>query len=174
MHRKYRPWHYREKILKIRESMPTAAIGADVMVGFPGESAAEFEETKRAIEELPFTYLHVFTYSARPGTPAAEEPEQVPVPVARDRNRVLREIAATKKLAFLRSLVGTEVEAITLQTGGTDFTEALTENYQKVRVPGRFDANRWMRFSVEGVEGETLIARRSAPTLDAHEREQDR
>src|SRR5213595_550055 len=72
MHRKYRPWHYREKIEKIRVAMPTAAIGADVMVGFPGESEAEFEETRRMIQELPFTYLHVFTYSARPRTPAAD------------------------------------------------------------------------------------------------------
>ena len=71
MHRKYRPWHYREKIEKIRAAMPTAAIGADVMAGFPGETDAEFEATRRLIAELPFTYLHVFTYSARPGTPAA-------------------------------------------------------------------------------------------------------
>ena len=67
MHRKYRPWHYREKIEKIRAAMPTAAIGADVMAGFPGETEAEFEETRRLVEDLPFTYLHVFTYSARPG-----------------------------------------------------------------------------------------------------------
>ena len=60
MHRKYRPWHYREKLEKIRAAMPTAAIGADVMVGFPGESEADFEQTRRLIEELPFTYLHVF------------------------------------------------------------------------------------------------------------------
>ena len=161
MHRKYRPWHYREKIRKIREAMPRAAIGADVMVGFPGESAAEFDETRRMIEELPFTYLHVFTYSARPGTPAAEQPGQVPVTVARERNAVLRQIGSAKKQAFLRSLVGTEVEAITLQAGGPDFTEALTENYLKVRVAGRFEANRWMRLCVERVEGEMLVARRS-------------
>src|SRR5579863_5397328 len=68
MHRKYRPWHYREKIEKIRAAMPTAAIGADVMVGFPGETGADFEQTRRFIEDLPFTYLHVFTYSSRPGT----------------------------------------------------------------------------------------------------------
>ncbi|HET9406962.1 MAG TPA: radical SAM protein, partial [Candidatus Sulfotelmatobacter sp.] len=77
MHRKYRPWHYREKIEKIRAAMPTAAIGADVMVGFPGETDAEFEATRRMIEDLPFTYLHVFTYSARPGTPAAVMRNQV-------------------------------------------------------------------------------------------------
>ncbi len=157
MHRKYRPWHYREKILKIRRAMPTAAIGADVMVGFPGETDAEFEETRRIIEELPFTYLHVFTYSARPGTRAAEQMGQVPVGVARERNRVLRELASVKKAAFMRSLAGTMVEAITLQTGGAEFTEALTENYLKMKVCGRHEANRWMDVQVEGLDGEMLV-----------------
>jgi threonylcarbamoyladenosine tRNA methylthiotransferase MtaB len=157
MHRKYRPWHYREKILKIRSAMPASAIGADVMVGFPGETEAEFDETRRMVEELPFTYLHVFTYSARPGTPAAEQPGQVPAAVARERNRVLREIASKKKAAFMRSLVGTVVEAITLQTGGADFTEALTENYLKMRMSGRHEANRWMNVKVEEVSGEMLV-----------------
>ncbi len=103
MHRKYRPWHYREKIEKIRAAMPTAAIGADVMVGFPGETDAEFESTRRLIEELPFTYLHVFTYSARPGTPAAAMPNQVPIHIARERNKILRDLAAEKKQAFMRT-----------------------------------------------------------------------
>jgi threonylcarbamoyladenosine tRNA methylthiotransferase MtaB len=66
MHRKYRPWHYQDRIRKIRVALPTAAIGADVMVGFPGETDAAFEENHRFIASLPFTYLHVFTYSARP------------------------------------------------------------------------------------------------------------
>jgi threonylcarbamoyladenosine tRNA methylthiotransferase MtaB len=159
MHRKYRPWHYREKILKIRAAMPTAAIGADVMVGFPGETEAEFDETRRMIKELPFTYLHVFTYSARPGTPAAERPGQVPVAVARERNRVLREIASKKKATFMRSLVGTAVEAITLQSGGAEFTEALTDNYLKTKISGRHAANRWMDVKVEGMNGEMLIGK---------------
>jgi threonylcarbamoyladenosine tRNA methylthiotransferase MtaB len=157
MHRKYRPWHYREKILKIRTAMPTAAIGADVMVGFPGETEGEFEETRRMIEELPFTYLHVFTYSARPGTPAAEQAGQVPVAVARERNRVLREIASKKKVVFMRSLMGRAVEAITLQSGGADFTEALTENYLKLKISGRHESNQWMDVKVEGVDGEMLV-----------------
>jgi threonylcarbamoyladenosine tRNA methylthiotransferase MtaB len=157
MHRRYRPWHYREKILKIRKAMPEAAIGADVMVGFPGETEAEFDETRRMIEELPFTYLHVFTYSARPGTPAAEQPGQVPVAVARERNRVLREIASGKKAAFMRSLVGTVVEAITLQSGGAEFTEALTDNYLKMKISGHHEANRWMDVKVEGMNGEMLL-----------------
>jgi threonylcarbamoyladenosine tRNA methylthiotransferase MtaB len=109
MHRKYRPWHYREKIEKIRAAMPTAAIGADVMVGFPGETDADFEATRRLIEDLPLTYLHVFTYSSRPGTPAATMRDQVPVRVARDRNQVLRELGAKKKRAFMESFVGTAI-----------------------------------------------------------------
>ena len=118
MHRKYRPWHYREKIEKIREAMPTAAIGADVMVGFPGETDAEFEATRRLIEDLPFTYLHVFTYSARPGTPAAAMLNQVPVHVARERNRILRDLATAKKHNFMRSFTGQKMEAITLRLCG--------------------------------------------------------
>jgi threonylcarbamoyladenosine tRNA methylthiotransferase MtaB len=161
MHRKYRPWHYREKILKIRAAIPTAAIGADVMVGFPGETEGEFDETRRMVEELPFTYLHVFTYSARPGTPAAERMDQVPVAVARERNRILREVASQKKAAFMRSLVGTTVEAVTLRESssveGGDFTEALTDNYLKIKVRGCHDANRWVDVYVEGVDGEMLV-----------------
>jgi threonylcarbamoyladenosine tRNA methylthiotransferase MtaB len=156
MHRKYRPWHYREKILKIRAAMPTGAIGADVMVGFPGETEAEFDETQGMVQELPFTYLHVFTYSSRPGTPAADHPRQVPVAVARERNRVLRQLASEKKAAFMQSLVGTNVEAITLQCGGADYTEALTDNYLKMKISGHHHPNRWMDLRVEGVNCETL------------------
>ena len=161
MHRKYRPWHYREKMEKIREAMPTAAIGADVMVGFPGETDAEFESTRRMVEELPFTYLHVFTYSPRPGTPAAEMRDQVPVHLARERNRILRELAAEKKLAFMRSFVGKPVEAITLNVLGTDadgeYTEALTDNYLKLRLRGQHDPNRWMSAHIEDVADGALV-----------------
>jgi len=162
MHRKYRPWHYREKIEKIHVAMPQAAIGADVMVGFPGETEAEFEATRRMIEELPFTYLHVFTYSARPGTPAAKMPNQVPMHVARERNRILRELAAEKKLAFMRGFVGKSIDAITLNVIGNDaageFTEALTDNYLKLRLRGRHEANQWIQASVGDVVSGVLVA----------------
>src|SRR5579863_4062486 len=155
MHRKYRPWHYREKIARIRGAMPSAAIGADVMVGFPGETDAEFESTRGLIEDLPFTYLHVFTYSPRPGTPAAAMANQVPVHVARERNRILRELASEKKLAFMRSFVGKPLEAITLNVVGNDaegeYTEALTDNYLKLRLRGRHEPNRWLTATVQAV-----------------------
>ena len=160
MHRKYRPWHYREKIEKIRAAMPDAAIGADVMVGFPGETQADFEETRRMIDELPFTYLHVFTYSSRPGTPSAAMRDQVPMQVARERNRILRALAAEKKLAFMRSFVGETISAITLNFTHNgpdgDFTEALTDNYLKLRLQGRHNPNCWLTAQVKEVESEGL------------------
>jgi threonylcarbamoyladenosine tRNA methylthiotransferase MtaB len=161
MHRKYRPWHYREKIEKIRAAMPTAAIGADVMVGFPGETDSEFEETRRMIEELPFTYLHVFTFSARPGTPAATMPNQVPVQVARERNRILRELAAEKKRAFMQRFVGQRIEAITLnvisETADGTSTEALTDNYLKLQILGSHEANCWLNAHICSVDENQLV-----------------
>jgi threonylcarbamoyladenosine tRNA methylthiotransferase MtaB len=158
MHRKYRPWHYREKLKKIRAAMPTAAIGADVMVGFPGESEADFEATRLLIEELPFTYLHVFTYSSRPGTPSAAMGDQVPVHTARERNRILRDLAAGKKLAFMQAFVGKTAEAITLNAFDGESTEALTDNYLKLRLQGEHQANRWVKTQVEQVAAGALIA----------------
>lgn len=155
MHRKYRPWHYREKIEKIRAAMPTAAIGADVMAGFPGETDAEFAETCRLVEDLPLTYLHVFTYSARPGTPAAAMGKQVPVQAARERNRILRDLASRKKLAFMNGFAGELIDAITLNVSGKspagEYTEGLTDNYLPIRVPGSHAANRWIQIRVERV-----------------------
>jgi threonylcarbamoyladenosine tRNA methylthiotransferase MtaB len=161
MHRRYRPWHYAEKILKIRELMPDAAIGADVMVGFPGEDEAAFEETRSFIATLPFTYLHVFTYSSRPGTLSATMSDQVPVRAARERNRALREVAATKNRDFRRQFVGRKLPAITLSHHNTDSTEALTDNYIKLRIRGLHSANQWRsvaieRVSDEGLEGQVL------------------
>ena len=170
MHRKYRPWHYCEKIEKIRAALPDAAIGADVMVGFPGESEVEFEETRRMIEHLPFTYLHVFTFSSRPGTPAATMPNQVPVRVARERNRILRELATEKKQAFMRSFLGKPLPAITLSTvnEGTDgaWTGALTDNYLKMNVRGKHVSNRWLNTVVDAVEDGSLIGSESFPETE--------
>ena len=157
MHRKYRPWHYADRIERIRQAMPDAAIGADVMVGFPGETDDDFEQTRAFIERLPFTYLHVFTYSSRPGTPSAEMPEQVPVQVARERNRVLRELIAKKKRAFMESFVGREVEAITLTHFDGEYTEALTDNYLKLRLRGRHHFNRRLRAAVRQTGADCLV-----------------
>jgi len=162
MHRKYRPWHYREKICKIRSAIPDAAIGADVMTGFPGETDAEFEQTRNMVEELPFTYLHVFTYSPRPGTPASAMPNQVPIQVARERNRILREIATLKKSAFMKSFVGMAVSAITLNVFDRGYTKALTDNYLPLRLEGFHAPNSWTRATITGVTDGTLIGNQAS------------
>jgi|SRR5579871_3365832 len=130
MHRKYRPRHYADRILRARRMMPDAAIGADVMAGFPGETDAEFEESRAFIQSLPFTYLHVFTYSERPGTPAAAAPDQVPMHVRKQRSRILRELAAKKNLEFRRSMIGRKLSAVTLE----EPRAAMSDNYLKVTM----------------------------------------
>jgi threonylcarbamoyladenosine tRNA methylthiotransferase MtaB len=171
MHRKYRPWHYREKIWKIRAAMPTSALGADVMVGFPGETPQEFEETRRMVEELPFTYLHVFTFSPRPGTPAASLPGQVPVNLARERNRILRDLAAEKKRAFMRGFLGQRLEAITLGVVSEGpqgpWTQALTDNYLKLRLKGRHESNHWLDTRVDSVGEQELIGEAEGGPFDS-------
>jgi threonylcarbamoyladenosine tRNA methylthiotransferase MtaB len=157
MHRKYRPWHYRDRVFKIRAAMPEAAIGADVMVGFPGETKADFEQTLSLIEELPFTYLHVFTYSSRPGTPSEKMSDQVPITIAHQRNRVLRELAATKRLEFQRSFLGGTLEAITLSVVRGEYTEALTHNYLKLQLKGHHQPNLCINAQIAGISGDSLL-----------------
>ena len=158
MHRKYRPWHYREKVLKIRAAMPTAAIGADVMVGFPGETEAEFDETRRMVEELPLTYLHVFHLLGASGDASGGAARsRFPGPWLGKEIARCGKSHPRKKAAFMQSLVGTVVEAITLQTSGADFTEALTDNYLKMKISGCHAPNHWMDVKVEAANGETLV-----------------
>jgi threonylcarbamoyladenosine tRNA methylthiotransferase MtaB len=144
MHRKYRPKHYEDRILKARDWMPDAAIGADVMTGFPGETDLEFEESRAFIASLPFTYLHVFTYSERPGTPAANA-DQVPMEVRRERNRILRELAAAKNLEFRRRMVGRTLSVVTLTEG------ALSDNFLKVELAAPRAANQLIDVKIGSV-----------------------
>lgn len=141
MHRKYRPRHYADRVMKARRMMPDAAIGADVMVGFPGETEELFEESRAFIEAMPFTYLHVFTYSERPGTPAATMPGAIDMRARKDRNRVLRDLAAEKNAAFRRSMIGREFTAVTIDPPGL----ALTDNYIKASLDLPYTANRLVR-----------------------------
>ena len=147
MHRKYRPRHYADRVQQARALMPDAAVGADVMVGFPGETAAEFEESRQFIAAMPFTYLHVFTYSERPGTPAAEEAVQVPLALRKERNRVLRELAAASNLGFRQRMVGRTLSAVTLAESGI----ALTGNYLKVGLAAPRQPNALIDVRIAGV-----------------------
>lgn len=143
MHRWYRAEHYAERINLIHRLLPDAAIGADVMAGFPGETDDEFLATRAFVERLPFTYLHVFSFSARPATKAAGFNKMVPSKVIRERARALRAIGQEKSAAFRISQTGCTQRALTLKRHGEDWTEALTRNYLKVRIRGRFPANEW-------------------------------
>jgi threonylcarbamoyladenosine tRNA methylthiotransferase MtaB len=154
MHRKYRPRHYADRVTKARQLMPDAAIGADVMVGFPGETDELFEESRQFIEAMPFTYLHVFTYSERPGTPAAQMPGAVPIRIRKDRNRVLRELASEKNAAFRRSLLGREFTAVTLDPPGL----ALTDNYIKATLDMPYTANRLVRLRPRALNDQGVSA----------------
>jgi threonylcarbamoyladenosine tRNA methylthiotransferase MtaB len=158
MYRRYRVRHYADRIRQARAWMPEAAVGADVLVGFPGESEDDFERTRHLVEELPFTYLHVFTYSARPGTPAADWPGQVPLAVKKDRNRTLRELAARKGAAFRESFVGRRLSVVTLENSRSGSTVAVSENYLNVLLPGGAAPNQILEVAVLRPEDEFLVA----------------
>ena len=159
MHRKYRPRHYEDRVRKARAWMPDAAIGADVMVGFPGETDAEFEESRQFIASLPFTYLHVFTYSERPGTPAAANPGQVPMPVRKERNRVLRELAAAANREFRGRIVGKRLSAVTLDR------EALSGNYLRIALSAPRPANQLLELEIGGLTAAGLAEKSLLPVL---------
>lgn len=159
MHRKYRPRHYADRVMKARAMMPDAAIGADVMVGFPGETEELFEESRQFIEAMPFTYLHVFTYSERPGTPAATMAGAVDMRVRKERNRVLRKLADQKNAAFRHGMIGREFTAVTLDPPGL----ALTDNFVKASLDLPYTANRLVRLrpralNEQGVSAQIISA----------------
>lgn len=119
MNRRYWTSQYAERILAIREELPQAGIGADVMAGFPGETGDDHRLSMEFIEGLPFTYLHVFPYSSRPGTAAAARQEQVEGRIAHERGRALRALVAGKRQAFLESQIGRTLSAVTLDSSVT-------------------------------------------------------
>jgi threonylcarbamoyladenosine tRNA methylthiotransferase MtaB len=164
MHRRYRPWHYAEKLRLIRETMPDAAIGADVMVGFPGETDALFEESFAFIAAQPFTYLHLFPFSARPGTTAWQLAKQHPVAprVVAERSTRLRELIAARNLAFRQSFLGRELPAVTLHAPPGEKARALTDNFLDVRLDACLPANQSVRVRIIGLEDGGLAGRVAA------------
>ncbi|MBV8844288.1 MAG: tRNA (N(6)-L-threonylcarbamoyladenosine(37)-C(2))-methylthiotransferase MtaB [Bryobacterales bacterium] len=161
MHRKYRPRHYADRILKARALMPGCAVGADVMTGFPGETEEEFEESKAFIEALPFTYLHVFTYSERPGTPAADSATQVPVEVRKRRTHILRELGSRKNLEFRRAMLGRTLSSVTIEAGRT----ALSDNYLKITLAPARQPNQIVNVKIGGLTKDGLSETGLLPVL---------
>jgi threonylcarbamoyladenosine tRNA methylthiotransferase MtaB len=160
MHRWYRSEHYARRVELIHDRLPNAAIGADVIAGFPGETESDHAATVAFIERFPFTYLHVFSYSGRPGTKAVSFSDHVPAPIIKRRARDLRALAEAKSAAFRRSQLGRTLRVLALhrdEHADTHTTPALSSNYLRVQVPGIFPANLWVDVVVTSEEGNYLI-----------------
>jgi len=154
MYRPYSPHYYFDLVSRIRSRIPDAALGADVMVGFPGETDDDFLETYRLVEQSALTYLHVFPYSSRPGTVAADLPNHIPERVARFRARALRGLIAQKNETFRRNMIGKEIEVLTLEGGGF----GLSSNFVRVVMREVADVNQWLRVLVTGLHDDGVQA----------------
>ncbi len=161
MFRKYRTRHYATRLQLARSLMPDAAIGADVMTGFPAETDKEFRETVDFIEAQPFTYLHVFTYSERPGTHAAEQGSAVPLPVRHERTHILRELSARKQREFRSRMIGKSLSAVTLERPRT----ALTTNFLNVELAHGRAPNELLDIPISGVTEAGLLEANPFPIL---------
>ncbi|HKW34983.1 MAG TPA: tRNA (N(6)-L-threonylcarbamoyladenosine(37)-C(2))-methylthiotransferase MtaB [Candidatus Acidoferrum sp.] len=165
MHRWYRAEHYTRRVELVHERLPHAAIGADVIAGFPGETEDEHSATLAFIEALPFTYLHVFSYSKRPGTKAATLPNHVPGAVIKRRARELRALGERKAAAFRQSQIDKKLRVLTLHPSEDRVsarTPALSSNYLRLWVDGVFPANQWLDVRPSGCEGNSLIGQVAA------------
>ncbi|MFQ5893831.1 MAG: tRNA (N(6)-L-threonylcarbamoyladenosine(37)-C(2))-methylthiotransferase MtaB [Nitrospinota bacterium] len=143
MDRNYHAAFYRGRVEAAARLMPGAGIGADVMVGFPGETDDDFETTAALLEALPVTYLHVFSFSARPGAPAAERPDQVDLEVKKARSKRLRDLGEAKRRAFMAAQVGRTVPVLieTTRDRTTGRLKGWSDTYVKVHLEG---PNAWM------------------------------
>ncbi|MBI3636938.1 MAG: tRNA (N(6)-L-threonylcarbamoyladenosine(37)-C(2))-methylthiotransferase MtaB [Candidatus Rokubacteria bacterium] len=156
MRRPYTVDRYRALVDRLTAAIPRLGLGADVIVGFPGETPADFDETRAVVADLPFTYLHVFPYSDRAGTEAAAMGDRVETRETTRRGRVLRALAAEKNAGFQRAMVGTVVEVLVLETPAEDGRRlvGLTGNYIEVAFAGAPALRRRIaRVRVEGVTG---------------------
>jgi len=135
MRRRYRTDLYQQKVLRIKELMPDACIGVDVITGFPGEGEIEFQETRNFIIELPVSYLHVFTYSERENTTALRLNDIVPIAVRQERNKILRMISDKKKRSFYESHMGKTLPVLWETQEDEGFLFGFTDNYIRVKTP---------------------------------------
>jgi threonylcarbamoyladenosine tRNA methylthiotransferase MtaB len=165
MHRWYRAEHYARRVELIREHLPNAAIGADVIAGFPGETDADHNSTMTFIDRLPFTYLHVFSFSKRPGTRAAAL-EEVPAATIKQRARDLRALGEAKAAAFRRSQIGRTLRVLTLRAeedGASQKTPALSSNYVRMQISGDYPRNSWQDVVAVSEEDKGIAAELLVP-----------
>jgi threonylcarbamoyladenosine tRNA methylthiotransferase MtaB len=158
---------YGARVRRIGEAVPDAAIGADVMVGFPGETDRDFLGTFRLIEALPLTYLHVFPYSSRPGTAAADLGDPVPAHVVRHRADTLRRLGSEKNARFRGRFPGRRLEVLALGEDGSGGRRGLSDNFVEVSLGRDLEINRWHEVQILAVTGSGLDARGEADSLQA-------
>ncbi len=135
---------YAELVENVRRQLPDASIGTDVIIGFPGETDADFEELANYLESAPITHVHVFPYSDRPGTVASTLPRKVAGTAIRERARRIREISTRLNARFLDGQIGQVHRGLSLDDG----TLVVTGNYLKVRIPPGHARNEWLRVRV--------------------------
>ena len=135
MRRRYTAERYRERIAKIRELMPDSFLGVDVIVGFPGEGEEEFMETYCLLEEVGASFLHIFPFSERPGTPAVDMPNKVQARISTERVSRLEELSAKLNRAFTERFIGTEREVLFESTNHDGLMYGYTDNYLRVSIP---------------------------------------
>ena len=135
MKRRYLTALYTNRVKKIREMLPDACIGVDVIVGFPGETEEKFLETYKFLSELPISYLHVFTYSERDNTEAVEMEGVVPISERKKRNKMLRILSEKKKMAFYQSQIGKTLPVLWEHEEKNGMMFGFTDNYVRVQKP---------------------------------------
>lgn len=135
MKRRYLRKTYTNRVEKIKQVMPNACIGVDVIVGFPGETDELFLETYHYLQELPISYLHVFTYSERPNTEAIEMDGVVPISVRKKRSKMLRGLSVKKRRAFYESQINNELEVLFESENKEGYIHGFTDNYVKIKHP---------------------------------------
>lgn len=135
MRRRYTADRYRERIAKIRELMPDTFLGVDVIVGFPGESEEHFMETYHLLEEVGASFLHIFPFSERPGTPAVEMPNKVQSRISTERVARLEELSNRLHKEFASKYLGTEREVLFESTDHSGMMYGYTDNYLRVSAP---------------------------------------
>jgi threonylcarbamoyladenosine tRNA methylthiotransferase MtaB len=157
MARTYTGSEYADAVRRVTDSDPLCGLGADVMVGFPGETDEDFAETVALVEELPFTYLHVFAFSPREGTPAATMEGRVPSAEKKRRSRFLRDLSRSRSLAFRSGLVGERLEILVEEGSdrGGGRLSGLAGNYVRVEVEGNEELrNRFATVMIDGADVE--------------------
>ncbi len=157
MLRPYNTEKFARIVKRIRELIPEAGIGTDVIVGFPGETAEDHEATFRFLEDGPFTYIHVFPYSDRPGTRASGFGDKVDSKLIKKRSQELRELSVRKNSEFRRRFLGQRLSVLTLTEKKNGMREAVAGNYLKAKLDGRLEGNRLLTGRAVREDGEHLV-----------------